>query len=133
MRTLGILEQATARKRGAGVTFVSLSEAVTADKSQMKAGRPRAQSGELPEIRSVRRVNSEADLLVLRIDVDRVVEALPPELTDLAHLMLDGESINDMMRITGVSRATLHRRMARLQTAFRKVGLLPNAHIQEAA
>lgn len=132
-RALGMLAQATAQKRGGGATLASLSEPITFERDRANGAGAETKPRDLREIRPGRRFKSEADLLALRIDVGRVVQTLPPDLASLALTILAGQSISDVVRVTGISRATLYRRMARLRTAFREAGLQTNPRIQEAA
>lgn len=65
----------------------------------------------------------------LKMDVERLLVKLPPELVQLAQL-LSTDSIASIGRITGRSRATIYRRINELRCAFEAAGLrkyLPQA------
>jgi hypothetical protein len=131
-RTLQLLEPHLAAKRNAGMAPQSLSTPVGLDE-----GAPAELADLIADdeyaLRMGRRSLPAADLLALRLDVDRVVRGLPLELADVARLLSVGESVVDVARRLGISRATAHRRVAALRVAFQKAGLGRYVYRAEAA
>ena len=62
------------------------------------------------------------ELRGLALDVATVVETLPPELRDLCR-RLEQETVSEISRDTGVSRATLYESITRLREIFEDAGL----------
>ena len=62
------------------------------------------------------------ELRALALDVAAVVETLPPELSDLCR-RLEQETVSEISRDTGVSRATLYESVTRLRKIFEDAGL----------
>ena len=131
-RTLQLIEPHLAAKRNAGMAPQSLSTPVGLDE-----GAPVELADLIADdeyaLRMGRRSLPAADLLALRLDVDRVVRGLPLELADVARLLAVGESVVDVACRLGISRATAHRRLAALRVAFHKAGLGPCIYGKEAA
>ena len=64
-----------------------------------------------------------ADHVALRVDLDRVLATLPPELRDLWERRAEGQSITDISRETGIPRGTLYERMKELRKLVEDAGL----------
>lgn len=120
-RTLQLVEPHLAAKRNAGMAPQSLSTPVGLDE-----GAPVELADLIADdeyaLRMGRRSLPAADLLALRLDVDRVVSGLPVELADVARLLAAGESVIAVARHLRISRATAHRRIAALRVAFHEAG-----------
>jgi hypothetical protein len=84
-------------------------------------------------IRLGRRSRPAAELANLRLDVERLVNGLPPELVSVARLLLEGESNVEVAGRLGLSRASLYRRIAQLRQIFRNAGLDSYHITREAA
>ena len=64
-----------------------------------------------------------ADQVTLRVDLERVLATLPPELRDLWERRAEGQSITDISRETGIPRGTLYERMKQLRKLVEDAGL----------
>jgi len=64
-----------------------------------------------------------ADQVALRVDLERVLATLPPELRDLWERRAEGQSITDISRETGIPRGTLYERMKELRKLVEDAGL----------
>jgi hypothetical protein len=125
-RTLQLLEGASCAKRGGGVVPRSLSDRVVIG--------DRADNADVTELvdtisedavarRMGRRSRSAAELIALRLDVDRVVRELPVELAELATLLAAGEPISTAAHRLKISRSTAYRRLSELRHAFHRARL----------
>jgi RNA polymerase sigma factor (sigma-70 family) len=128
-RQLHLIESGFACKRKAGSTLVSLSDPVgEADTLQLQD----ALAQDEYMMRTGRRSRPAAELMLLRIDVDRVVDALPAGMVEVARLLAAGERPADVAQHLGISHATVYRRIAALRAAFRAAGFDHRTY-QEAA
>lgn len=66
---------------------------------------------------------SSTEILEMRIDVDRAVKALSPDLRALAHELFMVESPALAAGKLGIGKATAYRRLDRLRTVFQAMGL----------
>lgn len=135
-RALQLVAAATSVKRGGSAVPRSLSEPVKLSKrdgSNVFAELADIISDDGGTMRTGRRSRSTAELMILCLDVDRVVHGLPAELADVAHLLGTGMPRGEVAQRLGISRATLHRRTARLRCIFRQAGLDKYMGMREAA
>lgn len=133
-RTLQLVETATCEKRGGGTVPTSLSEPLNLPwRESTFAELGDILSDDDGKARTGRRSRSTAELLGLRLDVERVVGSLPVELVAVVNLLAAGESVTDVARHLGISRATANRRLAALRCAFRQTGLDRYLDVREAA
>jgi hypothetical protein len=131
-RTLQIVESARTVKRNGGVTPESFAAPVVNEHgAKTKLGDLISQDEYA--IRTGRRSRPAADLLALRLDVDRVVRGLSTELAEVARLLAAGHVPSDVAKLLRISRATTYRRVADLRAAFQAAGIGPNSRSVEAA
>jgi len=64
-----------------------------------------------------------ADRVALRLDLQRVLATLTPELRDLWARLEEGQSITEISRETGIPRGTLYDRMRQLRLFAERAGL----------
>ena len=64
-----------------------------------------------------------ADQAAMRVDLDRVLATLTPELRDLWERRADGQTITEISRETGIPRGTLYERMKQLRKLAEDAGL----------
>jgi len=64
-----------------------------------------------------------ADQVALRVDLDRVLATLTPELRDLWERRAEGQTITEISRETGIPRGTLYERMKQLRKLAEDAGL----------
>lgn len=121
-RAFTMLEAATTAKRG-GSMVCSFSELPEVGADGKSIERPESISQDTIDMRLGRRSRPEAELLILRLAVHRVLATLPSGLADLARLLADGESAAEAGRKLGIAHATVYRRIAQLRAAFRAAGL----------
>ena len=69
-----------------------------------------------------KQVLSSSDLRDLTIDVNRVMEMLPPELGDLCE-RLKTKTVADISRDTGIPRGTIYEAIQKVREIFEKAGL----------
>lgn len=69
-----------------------------------------------------RQSRPEAELLDLRIDVERILAGVRPDVAFFAR-RLAHESVSEAARSAGISRATAYRRVQKLRTVFAENGL----------
>ena len=79
-------------------------------------------SGDAYDAGMGRSVRSSCERSELRIDVDNVISRLPAELAAVA-VLLKSESVVEVARRLGVSRATTYRRLAQIRDVFAAAGL----------
>ena len=119
---IGMLTAALAEKRGAGTTVGSLSEPVAIGQAGETIECGAAISENSYYMKLGRRSRPDVETVELQIDVARVVASLPPHLANLAR-RLALESVVEAAKSTGVSRATAHRNLDAVRTAFVQAGL----------
>jgi RNA polymerase sigma factor (sigma-70 family) len=120
-RTLQLIEPVLARKRNGGFVPQSLSTP-----TRTEADAPAELAGLISDDEVAIRLGRSrpaAELANLRLDVERLVNGLPPELVSVARLLLEGESHAKVARRLNVSRSTVERRVALLRQAFQAAGL----------
>ena len=126
------MEGATSQKRGAAVNVSSLSDPIKLDHCG-EAGDGAMNTTELGSVissdaygmRMGRQTRPGAELLLLRVAVQTVLESLPPDLAVVARRLAEGESITAITEEMGIARSTVNQHMARLRKAFRQAGLEP--------
>jgi transposase-like protein len=118
-----MMESATAWKRGAGAPVASLADEVNLERQGKTAEREQLISSDAYAIRLGRQSRPGADLIILKLAVHQVMRTLPADLAKLAHLLAGGDSLTEAARRLGLSRATVHRRVAQLRAAFQDAGL----------
>ena len=64
-----------------------------------------------------------ADRVALRVDLDRVLPTLTPELRDLWERRAEGQTFTEISRETGIPRGTLYERMKQLRKLVEDTGL----------
>ena len=64
-----------------------------------------------------------ADRVALRVDVDRVLATLTPEMRDLWERRAEGQTFTEISRETGIPRGTLYERMKQLRKLVEDAGL----------
>jgi hypothetical protein len=121
-RTLQIVEPALAAKRNGGVVPQSLSSPLREDDGVLAELASTISEGAVAA-RLGRRSRPAEDLTDLHLDVERLLNGLPSELTVVARLLLAGERNVAVARQLRISHATLYRRIAQLRQAFRNAGL----------
>jgi RNA polymerase sigma factor (sigma-70 family) len=131
-RTLQLVEPVLARKRNGGAVPQSLSTPARTD-ADATAELACPISDDEVAIRLGRHSRPAAELANLRLDVERLVNGLPPELVSVARLLLEGEPNVEVARRLGLSRASLYRRIAQLRLIFRNAGLDSYHITREAA
>ncbi len=121
-----LVERAVAAKRGGGSVPSSLANHVqTGDLGQGTSSLELVDtiSEDGVAILAGRQSRPAAELLALRLDVNRVVGRLPGDLAEFADLLAEGETVASVARRLRISRATAYRRMTRLRAAFSEAGL----------
>lgn len=68
--------------------------------------------------RTARSLNVPEQSMALKIDVDRAIASLRPELRRICFLLVVLDRVAQVANVAGVSRATLHRRMRMIRSAF---------------
>jgi hypothetical protein len=66
---------------------------------------------------------SPETLWQLRTDLDRLLAQMPAKLSCICRLIIDGVGAGDIVARTGVSRATLYRRLGQIRSLFERAGL----------
>jgi len=64
-----------------------------------------------------------ADRVALRMDLDRVLATVTPEMRDLWERRADGQTFTEISRETGIPRGTLYERMKQLRKLVEDAGL----------
>ncbi len=121
-RAISMLESAIAIKRGAAMVC-SASQLPVVDQHGRKIERPENISVDMYESRFGLRSQPSTERAILQIDVDRAIHHLPAELAQLARSLATGDSLVEVARSLGISRATANRRLVRLRSAFVNAGL----------
>jgi DNA-directed RNA polymerase specialized sigma24 family protein len=135
-RSSRLVEAATCVKWGGGVAPRSLAEPVKKGErhgATIMAELADTISDDAYAMRTGRRSRSFAELLTLRIDVNRAIARLPTDLADVANLLASGMPVVEVARQLQISRATLYRRIGQLRWAFRESGLHGYVALKEAA
>lgn len=70
--------------------------------------------------------------LHLKLDIERVIDALPADLGHICRLLMILDGIAQVAAAIGVSRATLHRRVRLIRAAFAPAGLHSQIHEQRS-
>ena len=123
-RLFNMLAAETARKRGGcGAITTSLSDTPAGYEHDTEIELGETISRDYYEMKFGRISQATSELLILRLDVDRALAKLPPELVQIAKLLSQGASVTVLSRVLGISRATSHRRISCLRNAFRNAGL----------
>jgi RNA polymerase sigma factor (sigma-70 family) len=116
-----MIAQARAEKRDCRVCTRSLNERVTTI------------SSDIYRMRTGRQTRPASELQFLAIDLEGVLDKLPPNLGAVARLLAEGETPAEAATILNISRATIYRRIVRIRTVFRDAGFESYAGLQEAA
>ncbi len=131
-RTLQLLERLTAKKRNSASIAQSLSAPV-----DTKGGRQFELADTIADdpcaIRLGQRSRLAAELIELRIDVQRVFKTLPAELADVAERLMKGDGPAEISASLEISRATVYRRIAQLRICLRRAGLEKYTILREVA
>jgi DNA-directed RNA polymerase specialized sigma24 family protein len=122
-RALRLVDMATSLKRDSGTAPRSLSESHNLGDDSGTAELGNTVSEDAVAMRTGRRSRPEAELLVLRLDVCRVMKSLPAELAAVAELLSEGETATAVAERLGISRSSIYRRIGRLRDIFRHSGL----------
>jgi RNA polymerase sigma-70 factor (ECF subfamily) len=128
-----MIAQARAGKRDCRVCTRSLNEPVAIGQAGVTPERMEEISSDMYGIQTGRQTRPASELQILAIDLDGVLDKLPPQLVAVARLLAEGETPAEAATILNISRATIYRRIVRIRTAFRDAGFQSYARLQEAA
>lgn len=119
-RTRRLIEARKASRRWIPIGL-SLDETVE-DEDGMELDRSEAFDHDDYLLRSNRAARPAQEAHELRLDVEKAVRALPPDLADLCRRLLT-QTVRQVCDETGVPKSTVHYRMVRIRRLFEKQGL----------
>ena len=117
-----LIEAQTAHKRDYRRCPCSLNERFEDEDEGRSVERAEKLNQEDYLLRTCVQPGAAEELRGLALDVATVVETLPPELRDLCR-RLEQETVSEISRDTGVSRATLYQSVTKLRAIFVDAGL----------
>jgi len=132
-KSLQLIEKETAKKRNGGTIPQSLSAALQHDDADPTEELSDIISEDEYFIRTGRRSQPAAELLVLHIDAARAKDRIRTELPEAADLLAGDEPLAEVARKLGVSRSTAYRWRGRIRRALTDAGLGVYAEAKEAA
>ncbi len=113
-----LIESQRATRRGYGIRLCSLNAGAEAESPDL--AELISEDGCIPR-RGWPPPMAEERLL-LRLDVANTVDKLPADLRQICHLLTVMDGVAQVAAVIGISRATLHRRIRLVRSAFEQVG-----------
>jgi RNA polymerase sigma factor (sigma-70 family) len=117
-----LIEARRSSTRGFHVRHVSLDSPINRNDSEASEFRDVISQHDCRG-RMGRSLNRTEQRLIVKLDVERAIAALPPHLRQICQLLVVFDRIAQVAAVAGVSRATLHRRMRVIRVVFAQMRL----------
>lgn len=127
-RTIHILEAGAAAKRNGGRRDVSLSNPVSNEEGSYAELRELISDDEYM-MRTGRQTRPAAELLSLRLDLDRILGTMPADLAQIAELLAAGEPVTEIAARLEISRTKLYRRIDALRSILSRSGVIDSNEV----